>query len=247
MKKNYSFLLVFLFLFSCSSAIFAQTTYTSIKNGNWGNSSTWTPAGVPGAGDFAIISKTVEINETHEITGFELRSGSIMFEDTASPSLTVTGNALWINGTINGGSGVHGGNAVNNTLLLAEGSTLTFGEDPESYYFLEGGTNLINRGTIILQGNTSIYARGFSIIINEGVFDLQSDANFSGSTFSGGRFLNTGLLKKSGGTDITLFDGWWNFENQGGGQNLVSRVKDTFSREYFPVPRQARCVLTEHP
>ncbi len=45
---------------------------------------------------------------------------------------------------------------------------------------------------------------------------FKSDADFGGESFSGATFINTGTLRKSGGTDITSFNFWWIFENQGG-------------------------------
>ncbi len=100
------------------------------------------------------------------------------------------------------------------SFIVPEGASLVL--PGIASFYLNGGVNLVNRGTILKQGTSDLGIRGLSILRNESVFDIQSDAGFSGSTFSGGTFFNTGLLKKSAGTDITLFDGWWNFENQGG-------------------------------
>jgi hypothetical protein len=75
---------------------------------------------------------------------------------------------------------------------------------------------MINRGTIILQGTANFGGRGLSVLHNEGLFDVQSDADFGGESFSGATFINTGTLRKSGGTDVTFFNFWWIFENQGG-------------------------------
>ena len=54
------------------------------------------------------------------------------------------------------------------------------------------------------------------LVDNRALFEVVSDADFDGSTFSGGTFLNTGTFRKSGGTDISSFNTWWNFQNQGG-------------------------------
>ena len=46
-------------LFFYQSANNAQTTYTAVINGNWDDTGTWSPAGIPGPGDFIILLKQV--------------------------------------------------------------------------------------------------------------------------------------------------------------------------------------------
>ncbi|MEO8232525.1 MAG: T9SS type A sorting domain-containing protein [Ignavibacteriota bacterium] len=214
MKRIINFL-IFIFLFVFQTMLSAQTTYTAILNGPWENSNTWSPAGIPGPSDFVKISMIVEIWGSHEIAGFELSLyGSINFKGTNNPSLTVTGNSTWSSGSFNGGNG---GTNVNNSLLFTETSVLTIIEDTlRRFHHLYEGTYLTNLGTIKLQGTANLGIRGLSILKNEGIFDVMSDADFGGESFSGGTFLNTGTFRKSGGSDITSFNGWWTFENQGG-------------------------------
>ena len=189
----------------------AQTTYTlGINNSSWDDINAWSPAGIPGPGDSVVIHDfNVTILGSHEIAGFYLDNGTIIFADTGEPSLTVTESSTWSSGTFKGGG--------NDSLIFAEGSVVNIVEDPaHPYHHLYETTNLTNRGTIKLQGSVDFGIRGNSILKNEGLFDVMSDADFSGESFSGGTFINTGTFRKSGGTDITSFNLWWVFQNDSG-------------------------------
>ncbi len=171
-----------------------------------------------------LVVNTVEISGSHEIAGFNLANGTIKFIGEANPSLTVTDSSIWSSGTFNGGNGANGGTIVNNSLIFAEGSVVTLVEDTlHRFHLLYEGTYLTNRGTIKLQGTANLAVRGLSILKNEGIFDVMSDADFNGESFSGGTFLNTGTFRKSGGTDITSFNIWWNFQNEGGTIECTNR------------------------
>ena len=205
---------IFFLIFLCA-VVFqfsnAQTTYTlGINNSSWDDSHAWSPAGIPGSGDFVVIHEfNVTISGSHEIAGFYLDNGTIIFADTGKSSLTVTDSSTWSSGTFKGGG--------NNSLIFAEGSVVNIVEDPtHRYHHLYETTYLTNRGTIKLQGSVDFGIRGNSILKNEGLFDVMSDADFSGESFSGGTLINTGTFRKSGGTDITSFNLWWVFQNEGG-------------------------------
>jgi hypothetical protein len=224
------------------SFIHSQTTYTlTISNSEWSNPNIWTPNGIPGPGDFVIIGNTVEISGSYEIAGFNLANGTIKFTGEANPSLTVTDSSIWSSGTFNGGNGANGGTIVNNALIFADGSVVTLVEDAlHPFHHLYEGTYLTNLGTIKLQGSANLGVRGLSILKNEGVFDVMSDADFNGESFSGGYFINTstGVFRKSGGTDITSFNLWWNFKNDGGtidvnSGDLQFQCDGTFENGYY--------------
>lgn len=209
-------------LFFLQSILVAQTTYTLVtSNGEWSNANIWLPNGVPGAGDHVIIdNKNVIIDSAqHTIAGFTLINGTIFFEGINNPTLTITDSSIWYDGEFDGGNGANGGDDVNSTLVISPGAKLIIDTDvtPETHRFYEGIT-VINQGTITCIGSSNIGIRGLSEIRNEGLFDMQSDADFTGESFSGGYFVNTstGVFRKSGGTDITSFNIWWVFNNDGG-------------------------------
>jgi hypothetical protein len=194
------------------------------SNGDWSNVNTWSPIGVPGPGDFVIIiDYNVIINGgQHSIAGFKIVGGTILFTGT-DPTLTITDSAIWYDGEFDGGNGANGGDDVNSKFIINSGAKLIIDTDatPETHRFYDGIT-VINQGTITCVGSTNIGIRGLSEIHNESLFDMQSDADFTGESFSGGSFINTGTFRKSGGNDISLFNGWWTFQNPGGTINAQS-------------------------
>jgi hypothetical protein len=219
MKPFHILLILFVLFFQTIN--YTQTTYgLAISNGNWGNPNTWAPNGVPGPGDsVVIIDGNVIISDSqYTISGLTLTNGTIFFEGT-DPTLTITGNAIWNDGEFDGGNGASGTGNVNSKLIINSGANLIIDTDatPETHRFYEGIT-VINQGTIKCIGSSNIGVRGLSTIQNEGLFDMQSDADFGGESFSGGTFLNTstGTFRKSAGADITSFNSWWNFQNEGG-------------------------------
>jgi hypothetical protein len=208
---------LFLFLLFAQFNLNGQTIYTAVANGNWDNPGTWSPAGIPGPGDFIILFKdggtarTVEMGGPHEIAGFSINNGVILFVGS-NPTLTITDSAVCYNGELDGGNGANGGSSVNSNFIINPGAVfITAG----SFRLYEGLT-LLNQGTIKQIGTQAFGIRGLSVLKNEGLFDVATDADFGGESFSGGTFLNTGTFRKSGGTDITSFNNWWNFQNKGG-------------------------------
>ena len=196
------------------SFIYSQTTYTLISSGDWINANNWSPVGIPGADDFVIINnKNVTLGGSqHTIAGFTLNSGTISFLGL-DPTLTITDSAVWYGGVFDGGDTVNSKFIISSSAKLILDSTSI----PQAHQF-QNGINFINHGTIRCLGSYGIAVRGLSVIQNEGLFDMQSDADFSGGPFNGGTFLNTssGTFRKSGGSDITLFNAWWIFNNDGG-------------------------------
>ena len=81
---------------------------------------------------------------------------------------------------------------------------------------LGDGVTLLNQGTIRMEGENDFIINGNAIVDNQSLFDVTSDADFTGSQISGGIFHNTGTLRKSGGSDVTSLNSWWNFQNDGG-------------------------------
>ena len=72
-----------------------------------------------------------------------------------------------------------------------------------------------------------------STLHNEGLFEIQADGYFGGESFSGATFINTGTLRKSGGTGISSFNFWWIFENQGGTFDVQSGYINIFRWREF--------------
>ncbi|MEL6617168.1 MAG: hypothetical protein AAFQ43_15610, partial [Bacteroidota bacterium] len=90
-------LLVLVLLASSASA---QTTYTSIvpdgSTGLWSSESSWSPAGVPGPADTAIITGEIQMNANHTVSELRLRNGALLGDGT----LTVSDSAAWTGGRL---------------------------------------------------------------------------------------------------------------------------------------------------
>lgn len=238
------------------SFIYSQTTYTLItSSSDWGNPNIWLPVGVPGPGDHIVIeNKSITIiSDQHIIAGFTIIDGNINFEGV-DPTLTITDSAVWYDGEFDGGNGANGGNTVDSKFIINAGAKLIIDTDasPETHRFYEGIT-VINKGTIKCIGTSNIGVRGLSVVQNEGLFDMQSDADFGGESFSGGYFVNTstGVFKKSGGTDITSFNLWWIFNNAGGtievnSGNLQFNCDGTFENGIYNASTGAELSFNSH-
>jgi hypothetical protein len=138
-------------------------------------------------------------------------SGSTINLDSSGATLDFQGTGFQFSkGVISGGG----------TLTIPEGSLLrlvTDPVDPTPFKSLTGGTTLLNFGTIRQESTTNIGAGGNSIVDNRSLFEITTDADFSGGPGSGGTFINTGTFRKSGGNEITQMNIWWKFFNQSGG------------------------------
>lgn len=75
-------------------------SYASAKNGAWGSSSTWSPAGVPTAGDNVSISHAVTIDALTFVDAVTITAaGSLTLNDTLYVSGSTVVNGAFIGGT----------------------------------------------------------------------------------------------------------------------------------------------------
>ncbi len=216
-------LLILFLLITFQTFIHSQTTYTLItSNGDWSNPAIWSPAGVPGPGDYVVLTeKNVYItNAQYTISGFFLDHATIFFDGT-NPALTITDTSTWYCGEFDGGNGANGNGDINSIFTVGSNATITILTDPippTHYLHFYEGITVINQGIINFGGTINLGIRGLSVVRNEGLFNVVTDVDFAGESFSGGTFLNTasGIFRKSGGTDVSNFNIWWNFDNESG-------------------------------
>ncbi len=110
----------------------------------------------------------------------------------------------WVRGDLIGGG----------TLIIPEGVNVDLtGTD---YAGITGGTTLQNMGTITFGGTTNFTAQYNSIIDNRSLVEFVSDNDFQAIN-GGGTFLNTGILIKSGGLDVSSFSSQLKVINKIGG------------------------------
>jgi len=194
-----------------SGSALAATNYVSVAGGNWSTPTTWTPNGVPGAGDTVTITgnHAVVVNSAQVIDSVTLdaTSGNHTLQVTGGGSISIqgSGTALAING-----SSVAG----NNKLDLNGGSiTLTSGNvnlaggiiGTASIDFSAAGSTLTIPGTLSfsgITGNTQISFTGGS-----GTVVIGGDLGANGAIFA------TGSTFDFNGTGAQSILGSYTFDN----------------------------------
>ncbi|MDQ3815784.1 MAG: CehA/McbA family metallohydrolase, partial [Armatimonadota bacterium] len=170
----------------------------------WYDRSNWTPIGIPGPGDTAIInSGTVNLTGSVAVANLNLISGTL----DGSGTVTVSGVCNWTGGAIDG------------TLNIPVGGQLNISGDglyySGPYKFLRGTLN--NAGTATVTGTGPVYfyreasgATYLGTFNNSGTCTVQSDTAFDIHPNWGGTaiFNNSGTLTKSASTGTTYFGGY---------------------------------------
>jgi hypothetical protein len=201
------------------SARAANINWTNSASGGWNTAANWNPNGAPGANDTAIITNagvTVSLNGATTVGAIILGTNG-----AGTVTLSLAGQTLSLNGplTVNpsGSFTVDGGVLAGNTnavlsgtigwsagtlggiLTLASGSTLNITaatlHDMPNCTLTNNGTVAWNNGTIRSGGGAG------TLIVNNGLWDAQSDQYLTVSGYGGGSvFNNYGTFRKSGGT-----------------------------------------------
>ena len=179
-SKFTSFFIIFLFFISSLSA---QTTYTSNGTGDWDNPAIWTPNGVPGTGDIAIVNTgTITLTDNVTISGLYMSAGTI----TGDSNLTITDSLAWTAGVITFSTPAI---EVKPTLTLAASAKANINGT------FQVNRPLVNEGEIYwLKNNLSldIYCYNYGTI-----FDKTNETVYITSSF-GKVFYNYGKYIKSG-------------------------------------------------
>ncbi|TND07165.1 MAG: hypothetical protein FD123_3310 [Bacteroidetes bacterium] len=190
MKKLYALISILIF----SSASFAQTTYTSVANGDWFNPATWSPALVPGPGAQNITVNT-QVTFSQQLvvaTGnFTINAGASLVNPGGQDSL-VFGNDVFRNyGHIS--CGFFGGEDND--------STVNYGSINITYDFVQSGLT-INRSTgAICVGQQ--FAVGQDLV-NDGSIQCTNLTNGDNITGNGGQFCISNWFINSGSISGTL-------------------------------------------
>lgn len=144
-----------------------------------------------------ISSGTATLNGDITILQFDLGGATL----TGGYSLSVSGMS-WSSGTMSDAG----------TTTLRSGGTST----------LSGTTSrtldtrtLNNQGTVTVTGTGAFYIDEGAIINNSGTLNVTTDADFARSSGANGTFDNSGVFRKSAGTDVTGVTGGTVFNNSG--------------------------------
>lgn len=151
-----TFLLQLLFFqaaFLLTVNVSMAVTKTSTGTGSWGTAGTWSPSGVPLAGDDVVIASghTVTVNNNYSINHVTVNSGGTLTY-TSGRTLSMTGN-LVVNGVVN----MAGGN-----FTFSAGRNFTIG--PAGVFTWDPGTNTAAAATLFTNGIESFSATSTLII-----------------------------------------------------------------------------------
>ena len=171
----------------------AQTTYNwNGTTGNWTEASRWTPNGIPGDLDTAIVSGgTVTLDSPITVNTYRHSGGNLQ----GTGALTVTNNFVW-----------NGGNFTNSiTLNLQMG--LSGSISGTSAHGIGGNATLNNWGTLNWSGTGGLTLYP-GILNNYGIIDSQSDTVMQrgGGNINQCIFNNYGITRKSSGLAYSQFN-----------------------------------------
>ena len=181
------------------SASFAQVTKTSTGSASWGIASTWSPSGVPAAGDHVVIAAG------HTVT--------------LTANVSTTGN-LTVNGTLNRGTRNMTAGSLSGAstgVITSTGGSLTVGSNnsPTTYAGkISGSTNarILDKrgtGTLTLTGNSDFTGGNVNVTTGTlrlgvaGALPTTAVINvYNGGTFDLNGFNQTVKYISDGGTSI---------------------------------------------
>ncbi len=187
LQRNSTAIFFTLFFIFATLSGFSQTTYTWFGgSGEWGSASNWSPNGVPGAADTAVINLgTVALNGNAVVGGLKLNNGVF----GGGGTLAAAGRVFWSNGRMEGSG----------TLQVSPGAIMEItgnaAKDLNQYAIL-------NEGTLRCTGTGALRLSNAAQIINQAgascifLTDMQVDSLAAG----GGQFSNAGTLAKNGGS-----------------------------------------------
>jgi uncharacterized repeat protein (TIGR01451 family) len=179
-------------------------SYTSNQTGDWSNSATWSPAGVPGLGDTVSItgSHVVTVSDARSVNSVTLlnNSGGKVLHAVAGGNLTIAGSGapLLVNPSLDG---------VN--LVQLDGGTITL-SDPNADVNVIGGGLTLARIQFTSLGGTLAIGRHLTFAGSSINAQLQFDAG------SNGLVQIAGDLGENGNISTLFSNGTIEFNGTGG-------------------------------
>ncbi len=193
----------------------APLTYTWDAGGgadtSWFTAANWSPDGVPGAGDTAMldIDATITLPSSTSVGTFIHNNPSFVGANStvtipAGVTLTVLSNFTWTGGTENGAG----------TTTVAAGATFTYPANGIQTFLDARTLNLVGDTTVAGSFTDDFGMSGGATINNTGVFDIQGTMFF---TSGPGAFNNLAgaTFKKTAGGSLVLFNLGIDFNNAG--------------------------------
>ena len=208
-------------------------------NGNdsthWDNAANWSPYGVPGEDDIAVIANGDRVDSalSRTVYGLQLANGTLNFT-TADRTLTTTGNSTWTGGTMTGiweNQGIVTVSGPGPKLLWDDtvwnnfGTIVWTGDGPIQARAYTNTTSVLNNkpGAVFrIAGAGSVFSREYGnrrpVFNNENGARLERDGTGGFATLSVWEFQNAGEIRAQTGIlsfQDGAFDGYDLFLNPG--------------------------------
>ncbi|WP_395735347.1 hypothetical protein [Prosthecobacter sp.] len=173
----------------------------------WGTPENWSPVGVPGAGDTAVIDNgdTVDSSINRVVAGFKLISGNLNFTNGPGPlgTLSTSGKSTWASGLFNG--------------IWTNGPDATLELTGTSAKQAGGNVVINNSGLMRWTGTGVLLGAGGGCTLNNlpgGTYEIAADGppfeNYNGNNV----FNNAGTFVRTGGAGTSVVEAW-GFNNSG--------------------------------
>ncbi len=180
------------FLCLIASYTFAADKTWIGGSGDWHDGNMWDPAGVPTSGDTASVNNgNVTVTQAVTVAGLALTNTTI--NNTATMMVT----------NFTAHSGLLTGDGL---FVAAAGGTMTL---PDNYPQVNGKTLRLEGNTLVQGGSGGLYLFPGAVVQNLGLLELQDDSDRVllswGGEGSGNYLFNQGTLRKSAGTEISVF------------------------------------------
>ena len=168
-------------------------TWTGASGSDWFTDTNWSPNGVPGNADSAIINAGASVNAgSHvSVTNLDFDGNSFIIGGT----LTVTGVMNWTSGTMR---------PVTWNMPVA--SALNISGSSDKTIIANGSTVVNNAGTATWTGTGNINLIFDVGIGNTGTFNVQGDANMIQMGGGCASFINSGTFTKSATAGTTTIE-----------------------------------------
>ena len=204
----------------------ATFTWIAADGGNWTNAANWDRNQAPGAGDDAVFSLggaySVTVEQGISLNNVVMTAGGASLNIAGNAGLTIAsgfnlaagvvnvagelaaGGMILGGGTLNGPGNINlggsntwvlGGLGAGGRLTIAAGATLAIASGNDHNF---PAWALTNRGTVIHIDGGQLRGAGTSIIVNQGLWLEQTDAEIN-NVYGGGPtvFWNGGTLRKA--------------------------------------------------
>ncbi len=230
-------------LLGISTTTLAQTTYTwnNLLSGNWTDASNWLPNGVPGTGDFVVLTEgTVVLDSNLSVCTLEMVTNSIL---SGSGAITITDTLNWFGGDMIG----NGTTILPDSAIANVNNNTTIDLDVRTFE---------NYGTVLWDGTGKWKFKNYALFNNYlgAVFDIQRDGVFDYVLEdSGGSFINYGSVKKTADDgdrlefDITFTNASTGTVQASSGNLRFERGSTTASKGSFIVDSGAIIQIAERP